>query len=210
MDNPLLFTSFMIVSDILLIIGLYIFLSGYKAKKVKGILVEHVVYPFTYVIRAFCKPKRLWIVYDYKMRKFRSVSLRHPPIKPILAMILGAFLVFTSYLIALTLTQSMSLLIFRLIILVLFFVIGLYGLLVGLYRMFSYTSKNADKIAKFLNKDRYVRSLIEKGDLYVQISPNFLLKEGFVDSVEFVLSDKADAKRLEKVVMETARMINKV
>jgi hypothetical protein len=210
MRDPVAFTTMVVLSDITLIVGLYIFLSSYRKKKVGKIIVEHVQYPFTFVVRAFCRPKGIWIVYNYGKKKFMSVGWKSLPLKSILAMVIGAFLIFTSYLISMTITQVMSLIVFRLIILFLFFVIGLYSLLIGLYRLFSFTNKNADKVCSYLNKNRYLRSLIEKGMLYVQISPNFLFKEGFVDSVEFVLSDRAEHKKMEKIVIDIARLIDKV
>jgi hypothetical protein len=71
-------------------------------------------------------------------------------------------------------------------------------------------NKNADKVFKFLNKSKLLINLIEKERLYVQISPNFLIKEGFVNSIEFILIEKLELEKLEKILTDTARLIQKL
>ncbi len=46
--------------------------------------------------------------------------------------------------------------------------------------------------------------------LYVHVTPNFLIKDGFVTSVEFILMEKVELERLEKVLINTAKLIQKL
>ena len=186
------------------------FLSGCKFKKIGKIKVESVQYPLTYVLRAYTKPHNLWIVYDEGRKKFRAADWRNLPVRVILVTLLGMFLLYISYLIWFTLFQTPLLIFFRATVLFLFLIIGLYSLCVGLYRLFSLKNEKADKICKFLNKNKILKDLIKKGMLYVQITPNFLIKDGFVTSVEFILFEKLELKKLEKILIDTARLIQKL
>jgi len=205
-----IFSILLLIGALIIAVGLYIFLSGCKIRKIGKIKVESVQFPFTYVLRAYTKPKNLWIIYDEEMKKFRTADWRNLPIRVILVTLLGMFLLYVSYLIWFTLFQVPSLIPFRAIILFIFLVIGLYSLCLGLYRLFSLNNEKADKVCKFLNKNRFLKNLIKKGMLFVHISPNFLIKEGFVTSVEFILLEKFELKRLNKTLIDTARLIQKI
>jgi hypothetical protein len=204
------FSMLLLIDALVILVGLYIFLSGCKIKKIGKIRVESIQYPFTYVLRAYTKPKNLWIVYDEKMKRFKAADWNNLPVRVILVTLLGLFLLYTSYLIWFTLFQDLYLIFFRSIVLFLFLVIGLYSLCLGLYRLFSLKNEKAPEICKFLNKDKFLINLIRKGMIYVQITPNFLIKDGFVNSVEFILFEKFELKRLEKILIDTARLIQKL
>jgi hypothetical protein len=208
-NNALLFSSAVLISDVLLIVGLYVFLSGYRIKRVGKNVLESMEYPFTYVMRMYTKPKNLWIKFDYNHRKFTAVGWGSMT-RVAVIFLFGAALIFTSYLILFTITQAVFLIVFRSILLFIFLIVGLYSLFLGLYRFFSIETKRGEKVCRFLNRNKFLIRLIENGTLFVQITPNFLLKEGFVDSVEFILSDKADMKRLEKVLIGTVKVMNAV
>ncbi len=205
-----IFSILLLLEALIIAIGLYMFLSGVKIKKIGKIKVELVQYPLTYVLRAYTKPHNLWIVYDEEKKKFRAADWRNLPIRVILVTLLGMALLYISYLIWFTLFQDLHLIFFRAIVLFLFLIVGLYSLCVGLYRLFSLKNEKADKICKFLNKNKFLKNLIKKGMLYVQITPNFLIKEGFVTSVEFILFEKLELKKLEKNLKDTARLIQKL
>jgi len=204
------FAMFMVIDALVIAVGIYIFYSGYKVKKIGKIKIESVQYPLTYVLRAYTDPKNLWIVYDEKTKKFRTADWGNLPVKVFLTILLSLFLLYTSFLIWFTITQAINLIFFRATVLFLFFFVGLYGLCVGLYRLFSFNNRKADKICSFLNRNKILSNLIEKGILYVQVTPNFLIKEGFVNSVEFVLVEKVELERLEKILIETSKLIQKL
>jgi len=205
-----IYSLILIITIFVALLGLYIFLAGCRIKKIGKIRFEAVQFPFTYVLRAYTKPKNLWIVYDETTKKFRSADWRDFPVRVFLLTLFGIGMLYVSFIMWFTISQLLALIMFRLIVVFLFFVMGLYSLCVGLYRLFSINNKNADVIYKFLNKNRILTNLIEKGKLYVHVSPNFLFKEGFVDSVEFILAEKVELEKLEKIVIETARMMQKL
>ncbi len=186
------------------------FLSGVKVKKIGKIRIEFAHYALTYVLRAYAKPHNLWVVYDEEIGKFRAADWRNLPVRVILVTLFGMFLLYTAYLIWFTLFQVAFLIPFRAVVLFLFLLVGIYSLCVGLYRLFSLKNEKADKVCKFLNKKRFLVHLIKKGILYVHVTPNFLLKEGFVTSVEFITLKKIDDKRLDKALIDTARLIQKL
>ncbi|NIM46648.1 MAG: hypothetical protein GTN40_00605 [Candidatus Aenigmarchaeota archaeon] len=205
-----LFSILLLIEALIIAVCLYWFVSGVKIKKIGKIRVEFVQYPLTYVLRAYTKPHNLWIVYDEGKRKFRAADWGNLPIRVILVTLFGIILLYTAYLIWFTLFQVVFLILFRALILFLFLVIGLYSLSVGLYRLFSLKNEKADKVCKFLNKKKFLINLIKKGMLYVHITPNFLIKEGFVTSVEFILLERPEDKKLEKALTDTARLIQKL
>ncbi len=208
--SPQTFSMLLLIEALIILVGLYLFLSGCKIKRIGKIRVESIQYPFTYVLRAYTKPKHLWIVYDEKIKKFRSADWRNLPIRVILVTLFGMFLLYTSYLIWFTLFQDFKLILFRAVVLFLFLIIGLYSLCVGLYRLFSLKNEKAEKICKFLNKNKFLINSIKKGMIYVHVTPNFLIKEGFVTSIEFILIEKFEIKRLEKILIDAARLIQKL
>jgi hypothetical protein len=204
------FSILLIIEDLIIAVGLYVFLNNLKIKKIGKIRLESIQYPFTYVLRAYTSPKSLWIVFDEKTKKFRAADWRDLPVRVIIVTLLGSALMYTAYLILFTITQLPILIPFRLVVLFLFFFMGFYSICVGLSRLFSLKNKNADKVFKFLNKSKLLINLIEKERLYVQISPNFLIKEGFVNSIEFILIEKLELEKLEKILTDTARLIQKL
>jgi len=205
-----MFSILLLIEALIIAVGLYMFLSGVKVKKIGKIRVEFAQYALTYVLRAYTKPHNLWVVYDEGKRKFRAADWRNLPIRVILVTLFGMFLLYVSYLIWFTLFQVVFLLPFRAVVLFLFLIVGLYSLSVGLYRLFSLKNEKADKVCKFLNKKKFLINLIKKGILYVHVTPNFLIKEGFVTSVEFISLEKLEDKKLEKTLIDTARLIQKL
>ncbi|OGI12167.1 hypothetical protein A3K64_02430 [Candidatus Micrarchaeota archaeon RBG_16_36_9] len=204
------FSILLIIEDLVIAVGLYVFLNSLKIKRIGKIKLESVQYPLTYVLRAYTSPKNLWIVFDEKAKKFRAADLRDTPVRVVTVMLMGSFLIYISYAILFTIMQIPSLIPFRLIVLFLFSFMGLYSLFIGVNRIFSLRNKSADKIFRFLNRSKLIINLIEKEKLYVQISPNFLFKEGFVNSIEFILIEKLELDRLERLLVDTARMVQKL
>ena len=205
-----IFSALLIVADALLLVTLFIFLSNYKKRTIGKIIIEHIHYPLTFVLRAYTKPKNLWITYDYNKRRFTPAGWSHLPLKAIFVLVLGAFLLYVSYMIMLSINQAIQLIFFRGILLFIFFLVGIYSLLLGLYRIASIGSKKAELMCKLLNRQRFLLNRIQKGSLFVQITPNFLIKEGFVNSVEFIMSDEKEVKELQKILLDISRKINKL
>jgi hypothetical protein len=207
---PMVASILLMMSSLTLAIGLLIFLSECKTKKVGKIKTEFAHFPMTYVLRAYLKQKNLWVVYDEYKKSFRPADWRDLPIKVILVTLFGMGLLYTSYLIWFTLAQDLSLLLFRAVVMFIFLVIGLYGLLIGLSRLFSLRSKNADSVSKLLNKNKFLRDLVRREKAYVEITPNFLIKDGFVTSVELIVSEKLEIEKLEKNLIEIAKSVEKI
>ena len=71
-------------------------------------------------------------------------------------------------------------------------------------------SKNADSVSKLLNKNKFLRELVRREKAYVEITPNFLIKDGFVTSVEFIVSEKLEIEKIEKNLIEIAKSVEKI
>ena len=164
----------------------------------------------TYVLRAYLKLKHIWVVYDEQRRLFRPANWMDLPVKVILTTLFGIGLLYTSYLIWFTITTALSLLIFRINVLIIFLVTCFYCLCIGLSRLFSLGTKKAEEAAKILNRNKVLRDLTKKGKADIEITPNFLIKDGFVTSLEFIVSDKLEIEKLNKILVEVAKSIEKI
>lgn len=201
-------TSFL--SALIVAIGLFHFLSEMKIKKLGKIKIEEVTFVRNFVFRAYVKIKDLWIVYDKKAKKFRAADFRELPVKAGLTILVGLILLYISYLILSTITQSLELLIFRVTILIIFLTLGFYSFFVGLARISSLGTENSIKICKILNKDRALKNIIERKRAFFEITPNFLLWNGFVTSIEFIIPKKIETKQTEKFLLQIAKLVEKV
>jgi hypothetical protein len=178
-------TSFL--SALIAAIGLFHFLSELKTKKIGKIKLEEVTFIRNFVFRAYVKAKDLWIVYDKRAKMFRTADFRELPIKTGLIILVGLLLLYISYLILATITQSLEFLIFRAVILIIFLTIGFYNFFVGLARISSLETENSIKVCKILNKNKAFKKFIEKEKAFFEITPNFLLWNGFVTSIEIII-----------------------
>jgi len=195
------------LADLNLIIGFSYFISKSKVKKVGKIKLEYIQFVRNFVARAFVKPKSLWIIYDNKKKLFRPAGFRELPIRFGLLMIVAIILIYISFSILITLIYPIELVLIRLLILVMFLVLGLYNLFVSVARLLSLENKGADRICKFLNRKTSFKNFIRKGHIFFEITPNFLFTTGFVSSVEFIIHKNCDFKEIEKNLIEIARKV---
>jgi len=209
-NYPILAGITSLISALLAAIGLFHFLSEVKIKKIGKIKIEKVTFVRNFVFRAYTKTKDVWIVYDRRAKMFRTADFRDLPIKAGLVILIGIFLLYTSYLILSTITMLLEFLVFRITILIIFLVLGSYNFFVGLARISSLETENSIKVCKFLNKNRLLKNIIEKKDAFFEITPNFLLWNGFVTSVEFISSKKFETKTIEKNLVQIAKIVEKI
>jgi len=201
-------TSFL--SALIVAIGLFHFLSEIKTKKIGKIRIEEVTFVRNFVFRAYVKTKDLWIVYDKKARMFRTADFRELPIKAGITILFGLLLLYVSYLILSTITYSLEFLIFRATILIIFLTLGFYNFFVGLARISSLETENSIKVCKLLNRSKALKKLVEKEKAFFEITPNFLLWNGFVTSIEFITSKKIQTKPIEKTLVQIAKIVEKI
>lgn len=191
-------------------IGLFQFLSETKIKKIGKIKIEEVTFIRNFVFRAYVKIKDVWVVYDDKARMFRTADFRELPIKAGLTILVGLFFLYISYMIISTLIEFPEFLPVRLTFLVIFLLVGLYNFFVGLSRMSSLETENSIRVCKILNKNKALKSTIEKTKTFFEITPNFLLWNGFVTSIEFIVPHKIETKTLEKVLVQVANTLERI
>jgi len=199
-----------LLSALIAAIGLFHFLSEVKIKKIGKIKIEEVTFIRNFVFRAYVKIKDVWIVYDKKAKMFRTADFRELPIKAGLTILVGLVFLYTSYMMVPTLIDFLELLPLRLTFLIIFLVIGFYNFFVGLGRISSLETENSIKICKILNKNRALKNIIERKKIFFEITPNFLLWNGFVTSVEFVAPNKVETKALEKVLVQVANTVDRI
>jgi len=207
---PVFAATTSILSALIAAIGLFHFLSEMKIKKIGKIKIEEVTFVRNFVFRAYVKVKDLWIVYDRRARMFRTADFRELPVKAGLTILIGLLLLYVSYLILSTISQSLELLVFRVLFLIIFLVTGFYNFFVGLSRISSLETENSVRVCKILNKNRALKSAIERGKMFFEITPNFLLWNGFVTSIEFISPKKINTKPIEKALVQTAKIVEKI
>lgn len=197
------------LADFVLVIGFLYFLSKSEIKRVGKIKLEYIQFVRNFVARAFVKPKSLWIVYDDKKKLFRPADFRELPIRFGLLMIFAIILIYISFSILITLIYPVELFFIRLLILFMFLILGLYNLLVSVARLVSLENKGADKICNALNKKLSFKDFIRKGNVFFEITPNFLFTTGFVTSIELVIPRKIEISSVEKVLIQIAKIIER-
>ena len=199
-----------LLSALVVAIGLFHFLSEVKIKKIGKIKIEEVTFVRNFVFRAYVKIKDIWIVYDKKAKMFRTADFRELPVKAGLTILVGLLFLYISYMIASTLIEFPELLPLRVTFLVIFLVIGFYNFFIGLGRISSLETENSIRVCKILNKNRALKNTIERTKTFFEITPNFLLWNGFVTSIEFVVPHKIETKAVEKVLVQIAKVVEKI
>lgn len=197
------------LSILILAAGLFQFLSQIKTKKIGGIKIEEVTFVRNFVFRSYVKSKDVWVVFDKKTKTFRNADFRELPLKSGMTTLVGLGFLYVSYLILSTLFQFTELLVFRSAVLIIFLTIGIYSFFIGLVRMASIKTESSIKLCKILNKSTALKNLVKRHNISFEITPNFLLWNGFVTSVEFVSSRKLDTKPIEKFLVQISRVIEK-
>lgn len=198
------------ISILILAIGLFHFLSEIKTKKMGNIKIEEIAFIRNFVFRAYVKTKDIWIIFDKKTKMFRTADFRELPVKAGITTLVGVVFLYISYLILSNLFQFTELLVFRSAILIIFLIMGIYSFFIGLARISSIETENSIKLCRVLNKSRVLKSLLERHKISFEITPNFLLWNGFVTSIEFVSSRKVDTKTIEKFLVQIAKVIEKI
>ncbi|MFH1229811.1 MAG: hypothetical protein V1678_05325 [Candidatus Aenigmatarchaeota archaeon] len=206
---PTLAATSVLVSAILASVGLFHLLSEMKVKNIGNIKIEEATFLRHFVFRSYTKFKNIWIVYDRRLKTFRAADFRDLPTEAGLTFLIGVALLYVSYMIISTLNQVPGLLVMRAIILIMFLDLGLYNFFVSLARFYSLYNKKAVKLCSILNKNRQLKGLIEKDKLSFEITPNFLLWNGFKTSVEIKSIQKFDSKPIEKYIVQVAMLIGK-
>jgi hypothetical protein len=202
--------TMLLLSAIVVAIGLFHFLSEMKIKRLGKIKIEEVAFVRNFVFRAYTIPKKLWVVYDKGMKSFREADFRDMPLKAGLTFLIGLILLYVSYLILSTINQALELLPFRITVLILFLTLGFYNFFVSLARFYCIGSKESPKTCKLLNKNRALIRIIEREKLSFEITPNFLLWNGFVTSIEFVSQKRVETKAIEKDLVQIAKLVEKI
>ncbi|MEM5778274.1 MAG: hypothetical protein QXK49_01435 [Candidatus Aenigmatarchaeota archaeon] len=198
------------LSALIAAIGLFHFLSEFKSKKIGKIKIEEVTFVRNFVFRAYTKVKDVWIVFDKKAKMFRPADFRELPIKAGLTTLFGLLFLYVSYLILSTINQALEFLAFRSLVLIIFLVLGCYNFFVGIARISSLETENSIKVCKLLNKNRSLKNFLIKEKAFFEITPNFLLWNGFVTSVEFVIPHKIQTKVIEKDLIQISKIIEKI
>jgi hypothetical protein len=202
-----------LIAALIAAIGLFHFLSEIKIKKIGKMRLEEVTFVRNFVFRAYTKIKDIWIVYDKRAKIFRPADFRELPVKTGITILIGMVFLYISYLMLSTITQTLGLLLFllfRVIVLIIFLTFGFYNFFLGLGRISSLETENSIKICKLLNKNKSLKKFIENEKAFFEITPNFLLWNGFVTSVEIISTNKIETKSMEKVLVQIAKMIEKI
>ena len=174
----------------------------------RGIRLEEVTFAHSFLFRTFFNPNDLWIKYDCKEGKFRPADFRDMPIEVGFFFILGMFLLYTSYLMLTNLFSIPAVDIVRIPILVIIAIIGIYTFFVSVGRVMALLNGKNKEVAKMLNKNRTLRAFAKRENAYIEVTPSFTLS-GFVTSLEFITKRKYDTKKMESLILEVSRMLNK-
>jgi hypothetical protein len=208
--NPTLVATSLLLSTLLVAVGLFHLLSELKTKYVGKIKIEEVAYIRHFVFRAYTKSKNIWIVYDRRLRAFRAADFREMPIEAGMTSLIGLAFLYVSYLIISTLDQAPELFFIRSSVLVIFLVLGLYNFLVSMAKFYSISNKKSLELCKKLNRNSQLKGMIEKDRLSFEITPNFLLWNGFATSIEFISQSRFYSKPIERHIVEIAREVGKI
>jgi hypothetical protein len=201
-------TSFL--ATIILAISLFHFLYHWKRKQIGKIKIESVQFIRNFVLRAYVKPKSVWILYDKRKNLFRKADFRDVPVKIGLITLIGLILLFIVFLILITITQVIELALIRTTIMIMFAVFGFYDIFIALARLFSLENKGSEKICAYLNKSISLKNFMKRENAFFEITPNFLFVGGFVTSIEFIIPKKYEDKKLEKTLIEIAKRVQRI
>jgi len=198
------------IAALIAAVGLFHFLSELKTKTIGKIKIEEVAFIRNFVFRAYVKIKDIWVVYDKKAKMFRTADFRELFVKAGLTIFIGLIFLYISYLILSTIAQSLELLAIRATFLIIFLVIGFYNFFVSLARISSLRTENSVKICSLLNKNKALRNYIQREKIFFEITPNFLLWNWFVTSIEFVAPKKINTKPIEKALVQVAKTVERI
>jgi hypothetical protein len=199
---------FAALSAIFLLVILIRFVYMSKVVNRRGIRLEEVTFAHSFLFRTFFNPNDLWVKYDCKERKFRPADFRDMPIEVGFFFILGMFLLYTSYLILTNLFSFPAIDIVRIPILVIIAIIGIYTFFVSMGRVMALLNSKNKEVAKLLNRNRTLRAFARRENAYIEVTPSFTLR-GFVTSLEFITKRKYDTKKMESLILDVSRMLNK-
>ena len=200
--------TFSAISAAFLATALIRFVYTNKRKKIRDIVLEEVVFTYSFLFRTFFKPKDLWVIYDNKEKRFRPADFREMPKEVGLLFLLGIFMLYTTYLISSNIFEVTELLFIRAPILLIIAVLGIYSFFVSVGRTVALLNNKNKEVAKLLNRNRTLRAFIRREKAYVEVTPSFTLR-GFVTSVEFVAKKKFDTKKTEKLIVDISRELSR-
>ena len=209
-NQPVLAAVSLLLSALALAIGLSHFLSKLRIRTVGRTKIEESSILNNFVFRGYTKAKNIWVMYDKRKKSFRKAEFNDLPAEVGLTLLLGIALLYASFLIISTINQAIELIAFRATALVVFLVIGFYNIFVSLDRLETMGNKNSERVSKILNRNTFLKNIIERENLSFEITPNFLLLEGFVTSIELVSHRKHDSKSKEVLIVEIAKVTEKI
>lgn len=198
-----------ILADVILLVTLVQFLSHYENRKYKGMNVEFITFLRHHVLRTYLKHKNVWIVFDRDKKRFRPARFIDFPIKVGVTGLFGTVLLYVSYLIVMAMTYSSSFFWFRSLTLFAIGLMGVYSVFVSGARLAAFQSRESIKLSNSLNKIRSLKNFASKKEHKFEISPNFLLPNGFVTSVEFLSKKTMNKKKLEKTLVDASKAVNR-
>lgn len=153
------------------------------------------------MIKAYIKPKNLWIIFDKDDKKFRPADFRDTPINVAVFGLFGIILLYLSYLFLLAVPHSYNFFWFRIFAIVAFGIVGFYNLFISTERLVSLSNKKSEKLSQKLNKMKTLLNFASSDHGNVEITPNFVLPNGFITSIE-VLSKKQMERKMEQIVID--------
>jgi hypothetical protein len=199
-----------ILAALILLMALIQFLSNYEIRKYRGRKIEFITFFRHNVLRTYLKPKTIWVVFDKMRNKFRPANLREFPVKIGISGLFGSILLYMGYMILRSVPTSMVLVLFRIVTLSALFLFGFYSVFVSLARFMSLFNKKSGKLSKKMNRNRALVNFAIKRENTIEITPNFLITQGFVTSVELLSKKDMNRKKLENFVLNISKEVNRL
>jgi len=175
------------------------------------IRVEYIDFVRDHMLRAYFKKRDIWIIYDRRKKAFRKPNFSDVILWVVPFIFFGLlflYLTYNSFVILFLMTRLSIWWLSVSIPLFLFVVLWFYLLFMGFSRLFSLRNKKLEKIASKLNKERRLKRFVNKEKARLRITPNFLLKQGYVTSVELLMK-RRPPKGIEKTIIKVVRILKR-
>jgi Na+-transporting methylmalonyl-CoA/oxaloacetate decarboxylase gamma subunit len=199
-----------VLAILVLMILLIQYLSDYERKIQKKVRIEFFSSFRNNILKAYLGPKNVWVVYDRAKKRFRAADFRDLPINVGVLGLFGLILLYIAYLIIIAVPYSTSLVIFRIVTSFALALVGFYNVFVAGDRFFALQSKKSENLSKRLNTMRSLRNFAVEKENNVEITPNFLLPDGFITSVEFLSKKDMDRKKLERILIDVSNRMKRI
>ena len=206
-----LFIPLYYISLIFAVISLYFFVVRCKRKKVGKTRVEYIDFVRDHMLRVYFKKRDIWIIYDRRKKAFRKPNFFDAILWTVPFILVGLsflYLTYNSFVILFLMIRLSGWWLATLIPLFLFTVLWFYLLFMGFSRLASLRNKKLERIASKLNKEKRLKRFINKQKARLRITPNFLLREGYVTSVELLMK-RRPPKEMEKSIIKIVRILKR-